>query len=425
MKIATIRAFDGMDHPSVSNKKAAQGTFRTVLSNVSSSNQTSTVLPSQSNKKFKSTDKEIVSIIGAKTFEELKATVKEITGDETKISILENNLGDLGQIAEQLNIAPAQLLDSLLSFLEKAGLRESDLAEITNTDDIWAVLDKIDKVAPQFFNQLAEALEGKGEIPNQHAVGLLAFLKTIELIAPKSDLLMMQEQQVFGLQGFLKAVSERLEDTFKSSITTKMGMVQLMEQRREVGVLVQIDSGQNTNEDGKSKSGTELAQQAISGHTGNAIVFKGEVTAAELESRNNTRNETLLREMQTILKRSNFGQTGGTNRLLIKLYPEQLGQLRIELLQNNGVMTARILASTSLGKEMLDSQLNQLRSAFQQQNLQVERIDITQTLQDTNRNDRNQSFNQQNAQQHLMDEQPEQHTEEEMTFQEYMIELEA
>ena len=68
--------------------------------------------------------------------------------------------------------------------------------------------------------------------------------------------------------------------------------------------------------------------------------------------------------MQNIFKRSNFGQTGGTNRLLIKLYPEHLGQVRIELLQVNGVMTARILASTALGKEMLDSQLHQLRKCI-------------------------------------------------------------
>ena len=99
------------------------------------------------------------------------------------------------------------------------------------------------------------------------------------------------------------------------------------------------------------------------------VTAKGELTLTEVENRNNARNEALIKEMQTIFKRSNFGQTGGTNRLLIKLYPEHLGQVRIELLQVNGIMTARILASTALGKEMLDSQLHQLRSAFLQQNL--------------------------------------------------------
>ncbi len=87
-------------------------------------------------------------------------------------------------------------------------------------------------------------------------------------------------------------------------------------------------------------------------------------------------------------------------------------------------MTARILASTALGKEMLDSQLHQLRSAFLQQNLQVERIDVSQTLQDTAKNDRDQAFNQHFRKEgQETDEQQEQNDEEEMTFQEYMIDL--
>ena len=113
----------------------------------------------------------------------------------------------------------------------------------------------------------------------------------------------------------------------------------------------------------------ESSQQVASSAFGNVVTAKGELTLTEVENRNNARNEALMKEMQTIFKRSNFGQTGGTNRLLIKLYPEHLGQVRIELLQVNGIMTARILASTALGKEMLDSQLHQLRSAFLQQNL--------------------------------------------------------
>ena len=90
-------------------------------------------------------------------------------------------------------------------------------------------------------------------------------------------------------------------------------------------------------------------------------------------------------------------------------------------------MTARILASNALGKEMLDSQLHRLRSAFLQQNLQVERIDITQMLEDTSRN-----YGQRNLfSQHFRQEQDDarqqdgENVEEEMTFQEYMIELEV
>ena len=79
-----------------------------------------------------------------------------------------------------------------------------------------------------------------------------------------------------------------------------------------------------------------------------------------------------------------------------------------------------------LVKRCLDSQLHQLRSAFLQQNLQVDRIDVSQTLQDTSKNDRDQAFNQHFRKEgQETEEQQEQNDEEEMTFQEYMIELEV
>nr|WP_281422274.1 flagellar hook-length control protein FliK [Sporosarcina aquimarina] len=133
-----------------------------------------------------------------------------------------------------------------------------------------------------------------------------------------------------------------------------------------------------------------------------------------------------MREFQAILNRANFGQTGGTNRLMVKLYPEHLGQVRIELLEINGVMTARILASTAMAREMLDSQIHQLRHAFNQQNLQVERIDLSQTIQEPSKNDREQAFNKQNEQQkEQLTEQDQNQDEQERTFEEFMIELEV
>ena len=200
----------------------------------------------------------------------------------------------------------------------------------------------------------------------------------------------------------------------------------MLESQHVVRFVDQANSSRQTADDGATKEeGLETARNAVNNALGITTTTRSEV--AELETRNNARNETLMREMQTIFKRSNFGQTGGTNRLLIKLYPEHLGQVRIELLQTNGIMTARILASTALGKEMLDSQLNQLRNAFLQQNLQVERIDVSQTLQDTSRSDRGQqSFEQQfRREQDGSNEQQEQNPEDQMTFQEYMIELEV
>lgn len=90
--------------------------------------------------------------------------------------------------------------------------------------------------------------------------------------------------------------------------------------------------------------------------------------------------EQLIRQFNTILSKSQFLKEAGTQRLFIKLHPEHLGALRIELVQKNQMMVARILASTAAAREMLDSQLNNLKQAFVNQNIQVERVEVSQQL---------------------------------------------
>ena len=130
-------------------------------------------------------------------------------------------------------------------------------------------------------------------------------------------------------------------------------------------------------------------------------------------------SEALLKEMQAIINKAQISQNQGVTRLMIKLYPENLGTLRVELVQQNGILTARMLASTAAGREMIDNQLHQLKQAFVQQGLQVERIDVGQTLQDTDRNNReqqgffNQFFKRQQQEQENKKEQKEQQSFEE------------
>lgn len=89
------------------------------------------------------------------------------------------------------------------------------------------------------------------------------------------------------------------------------------------------------------------------------------------------RMSEFMKEFSNILARSSLSQGANGTKLLIKLYPEQLGQLRVELLQKDGMMIARMMATTHLAKDMLDSQLHSLKQAFTQQNIQVEKIEVT------------------------------------------------
>ncbi|MFJ7933143.1 flagellar hook-length control protein FliK [Sporosarcina sp. NPDC096371] len=417
MNIAAIQAMVAPNPKTSSiNAQTSSGTFGSVFSSVTAKGAAPTIQQSAS----ETSDKSIQAILNAKSMEELATVLQGIDSEQL------TSLGGLEEIAGLLDLEPDQLIDSILSLLEKAGLSEDELSEVAYSNDLWVVLNAIDEVAPQFFNQMSDALADKGDLSKQQAVNLLTVLKVAELVAPKTDLLLKQEQQVFSLQSHLITMGEQFEEGLKSNSSAKQGIIELMESRSAVRIVVQSNNAQAMTDDETAKKSTESSQQAVTGLAGNVAVTKGEFTITEAENRNNARNEALIREMQNVFKRSNFGQTGGTNRLLIKLYPEHLGQVRIELLQVNGIMTARILASTAQGKEMLDSQLNQLRQAFLQQNLQVERIDISQTLQDTSRNDREKAFNQhfENDGQEA-ESQQKQNDEEQLSFQEYLIELEV
>lgn len=85
--------------------------------------------------------------------------------------------------------------------------------------------------------------------------------------------------------------------------------------------------------------------------------------------------EAFINEFQRILAKSQLTSgANGTTRLTLKLFPEHLGSLNIELVKAQGGLTARIVAMTTSAKEMIDSQLTQLKQAFSSQHIQVDKV---------------------------------------------------
>ena len=126
-------------------------------------------------------------------------------------------------------------------------------------------------------------------------------------------------------------------------------------------------------------------------------------------------------EFNKILNRAQFGQANGTSKLLLRLNPGNLGMIRVEIIQREGVSTIQLLASTAHGKELLDSSLTQLKQAFVQQNLTVDRVEIAQALQDASGKNRQQ---QSSSEQEPQDRQG--HTEEQETeFKEFLLDMEV
>lgn len=333
------------------------------------------------------------------------------------LSDLENlqKFPSLQQLATLVSGNPDKLVEEMTDALASAGVSEKDLEQLQATGDIWFLMETLQNLQP---DQLQIAV---GNLTEKAAIDITALFRAIELTAPKMDMLAKQEELIRTIQPLLSQFAVHLEEK-----TVQPEVKQAIQLPAAVQHTIRFTTGEmsaDTKQQGEqTKSNEASTLQSALAQTESRPVFQ----MTQSEKVPESRSEALMREFQAVLNRANFGQTGGTNRLLIKLYPEHLGQVRIELLEVNGIMTARILASSAMAREMLDSQMHQLRHAFNQQNLQVERIDLAQTIQEPNKNEREQAFNKQNEQnKEQQAEQNDNQDEHEQTFQEFMIELEV
>ncbi|MCP3772801.1 flagellar hook-length control protein FliK [Paenibacillus sp. MZ04-78.2] len=69
----------------------------------------------------------------------------------------------------------------------------------------------------------------------------------------------------------------------------------------------------------------------------------------------------------------------GMTEAKISLYPQHLGHVEVKLTMHNGQLVAQFVADSLAGKEMLESQLSQLRTTLQSQGIQVEKLEVSQS----------------------------------------------
>jgi flagellar hook-length control protein FliK len=70
----------------------------------------------------------------------------------------------------------------------------------------------------------------------------------------------------------------------------------------------------------------------------------------------------------------------GSTEARFSLYPEHLGHVEIKISTQEGQVSAQIITDTSLAKETLDGQLQQLRQALQQLGINVQKLEVVQQL---------------------------------------------
>lgn len=87
--------------------------------------------------------------------------------------------------------------------------------------------------------------------------------------------------------------------------------------------------------------------------------------------------DQIQEQVESILKNSTFTRIGDSQKMVIRLTPEHLGSLKIELIQNEGNLVAKIMTETAEAKEKLETHLSSLKHGLTSQNITVDKIEIS------------------------------------------------
>ncbi|MFS0763165.1 flagellar hook-length control protein FliK [Peribacillus phoenicis] len=286
---------------------------------------------------------------------------------------------DLEQEGEDFSLNPQSLLSA-------------------NVMELYTTLKKVTVLSEEEWHAL----------PLSGVVNLLKLVKIQDFLSENKDMTQdeaaIQKQMKHLLEGITGKLEKWLSNQSKSktepdqSNTLETGQTKAIETFKSA--FSHLSGSDKVNKDGAVASSVTLQSPDSGKHQGSGMPFlmtkleqfvlaapKGEQTVSQDE---------FVKQFENILSKANFSGTNGVNKLLIRLNPEHLGSLRIELIQKDGMLSAKILATTAQAKDMLENQIHGLKQAFSGQNIQIERIEISQAFNAFN----SEKFSQKDADEH-------------------------
>lgn len=416
MQIGNVNVATTSKQNSVTQATTNGGNFGDVFSKIIAATNTTNATP-PTNSEGTINLQQLTEVLGAESMEEV-LDLLGISHDEGLLTVQTSEGQDIpvdellnvDNLFAILNIEPEQLNNIVQQIL-------GDENVVIN--DVWELVNLVNEQAPNFMSQISNALKSEHKVTPKEAEKLLQLLKLTQLTGKNSDLLANQSVQLSQLKELFQSVS----DEVPLNSTTQATQTHQITQTSTTGNVSLQGFQQVVHQVVKQTEITESSQTSAVPQQTTTVTTK--TVTITLPTEKTAQSEALIKEIQTVLNRSQISNTQGTMKILLKLYPENLGSIRIELMQKDGVLSARLLASTPVGKELLDSQLHQLKSTFVQQNIQLDRIDIAQALHETDRNLRDQSLFGNLFKQHSDTEETskddENEDDEKISFSEYLI----
>lgn len=288
-------------------------------------------------------------------------------GDDLLNQLTVNGHSDLGHMLEELlGLSQGEIVSLLQNFYDQLTSSQTENKfEDTQEDysDLYSLMQAISSLP----------IQGVSINLDKDTSKAFKAMKLFELLNAQEGTL---DDQV-RLREFLQKAGDKLEAMLKGANSSRSEFLQ------KTFTALAADLGESS----PAKMNKSMRISNLSEHTQPHSYFQfqqisraEQLTLVNSQSGRPVSAEQLIEQFQSILSKSHLLKNGETQRLFIKLHPEHLGALRIELIQRDSGMIARIMTSTSAAKEMIESQLHGLKHALGQQNIQVEKIEISQSL---------------------------------------------
>lgn len=316
---------------------------------------------------------ELIQLLQAEDILEVEGGVELLTK-----ALSTDDQQELMMLIEGSFVEDKKLIDLIGLVLGHQGLKEDQVNDeaTTEIEDLISALEQV----------LSIPIKDLGQVLNGEMKDVIKSIKLFDLIANDKNF----NHENAPLKDLLQQLTKKLE------LLTENGKPVLQDSSKQNGraeflqktfqtVAAEVNanlSNRNQNGEASTEQKTfQLKSENVNGFLSFQQMSKAEQLTLTLHQNNRpVHTADLIKQFENILARSQFSNVAGTQKLLIKLNPEHLGALRIELIQRDAGIVAKIMTTTQLARETLETHLNGLRQAFGSQNIQVDRVEVSQAM---------------------------------------------
>lgn len=374
------------------------------------------------------------------TKEDLQDLLKFLQTDH--LTNLQNGNELLDQTMGSIDVKLSDLIQHFLGMTDEQWSKMLEnvkkvLSSLSNSDSkLQSTEKKQDELSPEdvlYQLMLSIAALPKDQLAltmNKDVADLMKTAKLFDLVSVHQDAMadqkdwknvikkLMEKLEAMAKIDGTSGRNEYLQKTFQTVVTAKLGLVN--DQAKNNSNMNTLLTADAKNEQGNDLGGISKATNTkLDAISANGLILQQmskpeQLTLTLSKAGKPVSTEQLIQQFESILSKAQLTNGNGLQRMFIKLNPEHLGAMRIELIQREQGMMARILTTTGAAKETLESQLNGLKQALAAQNIQVDRIEISQQM--TQERFFNRDSQSQQHQQRQQEKNEQTHTQEDETF---------